>query len=77
MRLAKHAFYKKSAAVLLACGEDANRKWETDRAAPVRLVGDGSVGLAALEPGQSLLLDLLQMLLQRQVTISEEPEGGR
>ena len=40
---------------------------------PVRLGGDLCVWLDVFELGQSLLVDLFQMLLQWQVSIGEEP----
>lgn len=46
----------------------------THRAAPVWLGGHLGVRVDAFKLGQSLLFDLLQMLLQRQISICEEPE---
>ena len=38
------------------------------------LGGDLCVWVDAFKPGQSFLFNLLQMLLQRQISIGEEPE---
>ena len=46
----------------------------THRAAPVWLGGHLSVRVDAIKLGQSLLFDLLQVLLQRQISVCEEPE---
>lgn len=47
--------------------------WWTYGTAPARLCRDLRVGIDAFELGQSLLLDLLQVLFQRQISICEEP----
>lgn len=41
---------------------------------PVGLRGDLGVWVDAIEFGQSVLVDLPQVLLQRQVSVREEPE---
>lgn len=46
----------------------------THRPDPVRLRGDVCVWLDGLEPAQSFFLDLLQMVLQGQVSVGKEPE---
>lgn len=45
------------------------------RASPARLGGDLRVRVDAPELGQRLLVDLLQVLLQRQISVCEEPEA--
>lgn len=48
---------------------------ETYRVVPARLGGDLRVGVDAIKLAQSFLVNLLQVLLQRQVSICEEPGG--